>query len=80
MKVTVCIGSACHLKGACHVLEQLRYLVREHELEQKVEIAATFCMGNCVAGVNVTVDGEVYSVDKCETKAFFENEILTRIS
>lgn len=80
MKVTVCIGSACHLKGAGHVLEQLRYFVREHELEHKVEIAATFCMGNCVAGVNVTIDGEVYSVDESETKAFFEREILAKVS
>ncbi len=80
MKVTVCIGSACHLKGAGRVLEQLRYLVREHGLEKVVVIAATFCMGNCVAGVNVTIDGEVFSVEQQDTRAFFEREILAKVS
>ena len=80
MKVTVCIGSACHLKGANHVLEQFRYLVKEHGVEDKVQIAATFCMGNCVSGVNVTIDGVVHSVDNENAKEFFMGEILAKVS
>ena len=80
MKVTVCIGSSCHLKGASQVLEQFQYLSKEHGIGDKVQIAAAFCMGNCVSGVNVTVDGVVHSVDKEDAKAFFEKEILAKVS
>lgn len=27
MKVTVCIGSSCHIKGSRQVVEQLQYLI-----------------------------------------------------
>jgi len=27
MKITVCIGSSCHIKGSRQVVEQLQYLI-----------------------------------------------------
>ena len=62
MKVIICIGSSCHLKGSRQVVEKLQALVKENHLEDKVELGGTFCMGDCVNGVNVTVDGEKHSV------------------
>ena len=44
MKVTVCIGSSCHLKGSRQVVETLCRLVEENHLEDKVEISGTFCL------------------------------------
>ena len=32
MKVTVCIGSSCHIKGSRQVVEQLQYLIKENNL------------------------------------------------
>ena len=55
MKVIICIGSSCHLKGSRQVVEKLQALVKENHLEDKVELGGTFCMGDCVNGVNVTV-------------------------
>ena len=55
MKCTICIGSSCHLKGSRQIVEELQYLVKENNLEDKVELGGTFCMGNCVNGVNVTM-------------------------
>ncbi len=79
MKVTICIGSSCHLKGSRQIVEQLQYLVKENHLEDKVELGGTFCMGNCVNGVNVTVDGELHSVSPDTAKSFFETEILPKV-
>ena len=62
MKVTVCIGSSCHIKGSRQVVEQLQYLISENKLGDKVELGGTFCMGNCQQGVCVTVDEEFHSV------------------
>lgn len=79
MKVTICIGSSCHLKGSRQIVEQLQYLVKENHLEDKVELSGTFCMGNCVNGVNVTVDGQLFSVSPETAEAFFKKEILAKV-
>ncbi|MDD3920790.1 MAG: (2Fe-2S) ferredoxin domain-containing protein, partial [Eubacteriales bacterium] len=62
MKVTVCIGSSCHLKGSRQVVEQLQYLIAKENLGDRVELGGTFCMGKCQLGVCVTVDDRFYSV------------------
>lgn len=62
MKVTICIGSSCHIKGSRSVVEQLQYLISENNLGDKVELGGTFCMGNCQKGVCVNVDDEFFSV------------------
>ena len=43
MKITVCIGSSCHIKGSRQVVEQLQYLIAENNLGDKVELGGTFC-------------------------------------
>lgn len=78
MKVTVCIGSSCHIKGSRQVVEQLQELIKENDLSDKVELAGTFCMGKCQSGVCVTVDGKFFSVTPDSTKQFFNDEILSR--
>lgn len=80
MRVTICIGSACHLKGSREVISQMQDLVAQNGLVDKVDLNGAFCSGNCVKeGVCVTVDGELYSVKPEETKGFFEKEILGRM-
>ena len=79
MKVTVCIGSSCHLKGSRQIVEELQYLINENSLKDKVELAGTFCMGNCKNGVCVTVDQKPFSLSPDETKDFFEKEILAKV-
>ncbi len=79
MKVMVCIGSSCHIKGSRQVVEQLQYLIAENELKDKVELSGTFCMGKCQQGVCVTVDEEFHSVSPEGVKTFFEKEILAKV-
>ena len=79
MKITICIGSSCHLKGSRQIVEQLQRLVAQHQLADKVELAGQFCMGNCQQGVCVTVDGETFSLSPETTREFFENTILPRL-
>jgi len=79
MKITVCIGSSCHLKGSRQVVEKLQYLITENNLKDKVDLSGTFCMGNCQNGVSVTLDDKLYSLSPETTKAFFEKEVLKKI-
>ncbi|MBP3617834.1 MAG: (2Fe-2S) ferredoxin domain-containing protein [Lachnospiraceae bacterium] len=79
MKITVCIGSSCHIKGSRQVVEQLQYLIKENNLDDKVELGGTFCMGNCQKGVCVTVDDTFHSVTPDSTKEFFEKQVLAKV-
>ena len=79
MKITICIGSSCHLKGSRQIVEQLQRLIAERGLNSQIELAGQFCMGNCQQGVCVTVDGEAFSLTPDSTSAFFENTILPRL-
>ena len=76
MKITVCIGSSCHIKGSRQVVEQLQHLIAEYNLGDKVELGGTFCLGQCQQGVCVTVDGEFFSVSSDAVSEFFESKIL----
>ena len=78
MKVTVCIGSSCHVKGSRQVVEQLKNLIADNQMEEKVELGGTFCMGNCQKGVCVSIDDQVYSVTPETTSEFFEANIKGR--
>ncbi|MBO5007519.1 MAG: NAD(P)H-dependent oxidoreductase subunit E [Clostridia bacterium] len=80
MKITVCIGSSCHLKGSRQVVEQLQYLISENNLKDKVDLGGTFCMGDCQNGVCVKIDDKAYSVDPDTTNEFFKTEVLAKIS
>ena len=79
MKVTVCIGSSCHIKGSRQVVEQLQYLISEKGIGEKVELGGTFCMGKCVQGVCVTVNDEFFSVTPDTVNEFFEKEVLAKV-
>lgn len=80
MKVTVCIGSSCHLKGSRQVVERLQALIAEKALKDKVELSGAFCMNNCQNGVCVTVDGTVFSVSPDTVESFFNTEILAKVA
>jgi NADH:ubiquinone oxidoreductase subunit E len=79
LKITVCIGSSCHIKGSRKVVEQLQRLIAEHNLGDKVELGGTFCMGQCQLGVCVTVDDSFHSVTPENVGEFFAKEILAKV-
>ena len=79
MKVTVCIGSSCHIKGSRQVVQQLQQLIEENGLSEKVELGGTFCMGKCQMGVCVTVDDSFHSVTPETAEEFFKKEIISKV-
>ena len=79
LKITVCIGSSCHIKGSRQVVEQLQYLIAEHGLGEKVELGGTFCMGKCQQGVCGTVNDSFHSVTPETVEEFFAKEVLAKV-
>ncbi|MBR3843430.1 MAG: (2Fe-2S) ferredoxin domain-containing protein [Christensenellaceae bacterium] len=79
VKITVCIGSSCHIKGSRQVVEKLQDLIAKENIGDKVELGGTFCMGKCQQGVCVTVDDEFYSVSPETTDAFFREAVMAKV-
>ncbi len=80
MKITVCIGSSCHLRGSREVISKLNSLIAENNLENKVELGGIFCLGNCGGnGVSVKIDDTPFSVTLDEIETFFDEEVLQKI-
>ena len=79
VKITVCIGSSCHIKGSRPVVETLQRLITEQNLGDKVELGGTLCMGQCQQGVCVTVNDAFHSVTPDSVEEFFAKEVLARV-
>ena len=79
MKITICVGSTCHLLGSKRVVDRFKELVEEHQLTDKVELAGKFCMGKCGEGVSVMIDDNVFSVKPEEVDELFKNEVLAKL-
>ena len=79
MKITVCIGSSCHIKGSRQVVEQLQNLIAENNLGNRVELGGTFCVGKCQQGVCVTVDDNFFSVNPETVNEFFSKEVIAKV-
>lgn len=76
MKLTVCIGSSCHIKGSREVVEQFQQLLEQHRLNDRVELSGTFCLGRCREGVCVMLNDQFYSVTPETAEPFFKKYVL----
>lgn len=59
--VSVCIGTACHLRGSQDLLKQILRHVEAEDLAERFDIKATFCMESCDRGPTVRVNGHVFT-------------------
>lgn len=79
MVLRVCMGSSCYIKGSNEIITIFRGLLKEHNIEDKVDFGGEFCLGNCVKGVSVKLDEEIHSVSKDNAKEFFLENILEMV-
>ncbi len=80
MKVSICVGSSCHLKGSHEVIVRLQELIKEYHVFNDIELCASFCLGNCAKGVSMMVDNDLISNANEETiDDIFKNVILPRL-
>ncbi|MCG8500234.1 MAG: (2Fe-2S) ferredoxin domain-containing protein [Firmicutes bacterium] len=80
LTIHVCIGSACHLKGAYNVINGLQSIINEYNVGDQVTVNAAFCLGECAKGVCVKIDdGDVRSVNEENMRAFFDQAVMPKI-
>ena len=81
MKITVCVGSSCHIKGSHDILTRIQELIKIHKLEKTVELAASFCLGQCANGVSMKIDDElILNASRDNIDAIFEEKVLNKLS
>ncbi len=81
LELSVCIGSACHLKGSYNVIQVFQQQIEENFLHEKIEFKGAFCMKQCQnSGVSVSVGGQKYNVTPETAREFFNSTILELIN
>lgn len=77
MKLSICIGSSCHIKGSYQIIEEFRRCIKQYDVADRVELKANFCLGRCQHAVSVTIDDQpCHQLAADETQAFFETYVL----
>ncbi len=80
MVLKVCVGSSCHLRGSYDVIEEMKRLIAAHGMEGKIDLQASFCMGNCQNGVSLKADEVlVHNANKDNCEELFLTEVLPRV-
>lgn len=71
--INVCLGTACHVRGAVRVLEKIERSLsikrRETTKDRNFTLETVNCMGCCAVGPAVKIDGEYFgemSTDKVD--------------
>ena len=63
-QIHVCLGTACHVRGATRILDTVEELTGirpgETDLEMKFSQETVNCLGCCALGPVVEIDGKVY--------------------
>lgn len=81
IKVTVCVGSSCHIRGSRELLKRFDEIIKEEGLDKEValtEVAlhGSFCMERCGESMNWRFEDEdVSSGDVDEAATTLRNKL-----
>lgn len=78
MDILICVGSSCHLKGSYDIVGRLKELISIHNLENVVELKASFCLGKCSKdGVAIVINNEFINNCRVDTiDQIFNDKVL----
>lgn len=71
LSVTICFGTSCYLKGSENIFRNVKEVIENNNLEDSVNLKATFCYEKCERGPVVKIGEKV--IQKCDAeKALLE--------
>jgi Respiratory-chain NADH dehydrogenase 24 Kd subunit. len=80
MNVCVCVGSSCHLKDSYNIINLMLEALKDNNLEDKVNLSASFCLGRCTDGVTIKIDDEIIcGVSKDNFASIFSEYVLKKL-
>lgn len=66
LKVTVCVGSSCHVRGSRLVLARFAQILDEQNIPHRVSLVGCFCMDRCGEKMNWKFEDEEVSSTSAE--------------
>ena len=81
MTIAVCMGSSCHVKGSKPIVEMLKEKIKAENLEDKVTLTGSICLGQCASGgVNMKIDDEIVTgINRDNFDSFFVDKVLAKL-
>ena len=80
VELSVCVGSACHLRGSYNVIQGMMQIMEEYGLHDKLDFKSAFCMQACdQPGVGVRFDGKVYRLTPAQVRDFMINTVIPAV-
>lgn len=74
MKITICMGSSCFVRGNKENLKIIQDFVKEHKLKVDINIDGVLCKNECNEGPNVCLDGKWFTkVDQAHMISLLED-------
>ena len=81
MVLKVCVGSSCHLNGAYDVIEKFKEVIKKYDVEDQMDLQASFCLGHCSEGVTTKADNKfLFNVNVDNVEEIFIKEILPKLN
>jgi NADH:ubiquinone oxidoreductase subunit E len=81
LRIVICVGSSCYVRGSDKVAETFERLIEQENLSDRVELTGAFCMEHCSMGVSVRMGDVVYpEVYPEDAESFFYNEVVPRLN
>lgn len=64
-QVDICMGSSCFARGNKENLQAIMRFLEHESIEDGVDltISGSLCQGSCRKGPNITIDGEIITVE-----------------
>jgi NADH:ubiquinone oxidoreductase subunit E len=79
LELSICVGSACHLKGSYDVIEKFTNYINDNNLTNDIIIKAAFCLGHCTEAVSVKFNDVIYSVEPETAESFLKEVVINKI-
>ncbi|OGH97974.1 MAG: hypothetical protein A2287_10735 [Candidatus Melainabacteria bacterium RIFOXYA12_FULL_32_12] len=78
MKVKICVGSSCYLKGAEKIIQHLQSVINELDINADIELAGAFCLGNCGDGIAISINDNIKHITTPEEAETLLKEIAKK--
>lgn len=79
VKIEICVGSSCHIKGAQQIVLAFEEQIGRYfpDTKPEVQLVGSFCQGNCTQGVNIKInDQSFHNVTPEQVPDIFERWVL----
>ncbi|MCG8485430.1 MAG: NAD(P)H-dependent oxidoreductase subunit E [Clostridia bacterium] len=80
ISVYICVGSSCHLKGSYYIIRAFQEMIKKYQIEDKVELKASFCLGECTKGVCAKVEDRlIENLNPSNVEENFKKYVMERL-